>query len=73
MSGAVYVGTILIVGGALMERASRHYPDAEEDGPARDASLLPSLAAKRSFTRTSRLLQALGAVLAIIGILALLL
>lgn len=73
MSGAAYLGLILLVGGALLGRASRDYRRAEDVGAPDDASLFRALGERRRFTRTSLLLQALGTVLLVIGLLAMML
>lgn len=72
MEGAVYLGLILLVGGAVLEWVSPG-PEEAEPRAREDGSRLRALLANRRFTRTSRLLQALGTVLAAIGILALML
>lgn len=73
MSGATYLGLILLVGGALLDGLSLNYRNEEEDSSVEDVLLFRAFVARRGFTRTGRLLQALGTVLFIIGVLALLL
>ena len=73
MEGAVYLGLILLVGGAVLEWASPEPEEAEPRRAREDASRLRALLENRRFTRTSRLLQALGTVLLAIGVLALML
>lgn len=73
MSGATLLGVILVVGGALLEWISVDYGDGEDGKGTEDVMLFRSFLTRRGFTRTSRLVQALGTVLFIIGVLALLL
>lgn len=73
MSGAAYLGLILLVGGALLDWASFRYHDQDRGAAVEETSLFRALTADRKFTRTSRLLQALGTVLVVIGLLAMML
>lgn len=73
MSGAILLGLILMVGGALLDLLTFSQPEADEKAAVREVLLFRIFAARRDFIRTPRFVQALGTVLVIIGILALLL
>lgn len=71
MTGAILLGLILMVGGALLEWFSLARAEPEERVTVKDVLLFRAFTADGEFTRTSRVVQALGTVLLIIGMLAL--
>lgn len=71
MEGAILLGLILLVGGAVLERFSVGHREPDHGGEAGGFLPLRIFGPEGRFTKTSRLLQALGTVLTVIGVLAL--